>query len=174
MLGGLAFKEVVRSGLERMIIVSRTEGCPGWFSFADDAELLRRCSFIAAEDAASGMAHSLRAGLSAAVGERELDAVIVILADQPFVHAEMIERLLNGFQSDRTLDYVASGEAGTAKPPVLLSASMFEAVMKLQGDEGARKLLLNPRYKGRIVEAEPECFLDLDTPEDVQNIQTIL
>ncbi|MDF2960826.1 MAG: xanthine dehydrogenase [Paenibacillus sp.] len=124
---------------------------------------------MAAENAGLGMAHSLHAGLDAAVEREAPDAIIVLLADQPFIHERMINRLIETFEADLTLDYVASGDQGIPKPPVLLASSMFGALRKLQGDEGARKLLMKPGFRGLVLEEQdPWCFADLDTPEDIE------
>jgi molybdenum cofactor cytidylyltransferase len=178
MLGGLALQEAVRSGLDRIVVVSRYEGCPEWFPFPDESDVRDRCVFAAAPEASRGMAYSLHAGLSAAIGLSEGDddkasAVVVLLADQPMIHAELINRLIMEFTMDPKLDYVAAGDSGTAKPPVLLAASMFDAVMSLKGDEGARRLLLSPDYQGMLITAESGLFLDMDTPADVENIWRI-
>ncbi|WP_311764870.1 nucleotidyltransferase family protein [Paenibacillus agricola] len=169
--GGLAIEQALQvEKLERIVVVSRVAGYPSWLNASEEPVYLQRCSFIEAKDADLGLAHSLRAGLSAALHHSKPDAVLVMLADQPFIRAELLDQLIFEYQADRALDYVAAGDAGIGKPPVLLAASMFNALMKLQGDEGARKLLLKPGFRGKVVEAEARCFLDLDTPEDVEAI----
>ncbi|MEK3723828.1 nucleotidyltransferase family protein [Paenibacillus sp. FSL H8-0034] len=174
MLGGLALQEAVRSGLDRIVVVSRYEGCPEWFPFPEESDVRDRCAFVAAPEASRGMAYSLHAGLSAAIGLSEGDddkvsAVVVLLADQPMIHAELINRLIMEFTMNPELDYVAAGDSGIAKPPVLLAASMFDAIMSLKGDEGARWLLRCPDYRGKLVATESGLFLDLDTPANVES-----
>ncbi|WP_246313399.1 nucleotidyltransferase family protein [Paenibacillus foliorum] len=173
-IGGYAFSRVMESRLDRIVVVLNEEGLPDWLPHReDDSHLQQRCRFVVAEEAERGMAYSLRAGLQAAVEEWDApDAVIVVLADQPFITTEMIDRLIGVFESDSSLDYVASGDAGVAKPPVLLAASMFGALRGLQGDEGARKLLLKPEFHGRVLaELDQRLFVDVDTPQDLERFK---
>jgi molybdenum cofactor cytidylyltransferase len=173
-MGSWALKEATLSSLDLLVVVSRKDGYPDWLSSTDGGmDWENRCSFVTAIDADLGMAYSLRVGLSAAVAQNDPDAVVVLLADQPLIYAAMIERLIAEFAARRTLDYVASGDDGFAKPPMLLASSMFEAVMKLEGDEGARKLLHQPAFRGKVLEvADPARFVDLDTPQDVEGFMT--
>ena len=93
---------------------------------------------VVADDWATGMSASLRAGLAAADGARY---VVLHLVDTPDVGAEVIARVLAAAQS------AASGLAratfgGRPGHPVVIERSHVAALMEtLHGDEGARRFL---------------------------------
>ncbi|MCI4660863.1 MAG: nucleotidyltransferase family protein [Neomegalonema sp.] len=112
-----------------------------------------------------GMAHSLRAGLQAASGQA--DAVLVALADMPGIDAQLIARLLAGFDPEEGREIIrpvaASGPPGQ---PVLFGRRFFEALLALSGDNGARSVLAeHPEFVTDIAVADPRQLADLDTPE---------
>jgi molybdenum cofactor cytidylyltransferase len=173
-LGGLAMKQAYLSNLNAIVVVTRPVDTLGWLSqvyFARDQ--LKRCLKVVCEEADQGMAYSLRCGLDSAqlLGA---DGVVVMLADQPLISVEMINRLIDEFAGNPQLDYVASGDGLRKKPPVLWSKSMFGKLKLLEGDEGARSILDSSEYEGIIV-GEPLSyrFLDVDTLEDVERILTM-
>jgi CTP:molybdopterin cytidylyltransferase MocA len=91
---------------------------------------------IVAGDWGEGMAASLRAGVAAM---RDLDGVVVALADQPWISAEAVARVARSAQPG--CDAARATYDGRPGHPVLLSSSLFESVDALRGDQGARELL---------------------------------
>ncbi len=93
---------------------------------------------IVCPDWDEGMAASLRAGVEAA-RSAGAEAIIVTLGDQPRVGAEAIARVLgarggpNG--SSRA---VRASYDGVPGHPALLEDSLFDDLLALHGDEGAR------------------------------------
>lgn len=172
-LGAFALEEALRSTLERIYVVTRKGQSSDWLPLSFyEAEAAGRARQVVCPEAESGMSHSLQSGLMAACETSLPEAVVVMLADQPLIKAEMIERLIRSFQGNRTLDYCAAGHLGLPKPPVLLSRTMFSSIGKLTGDVGARSLFMEPHYCGMIQE-EPDIhrFMDADTPEDIEQIR---
>ncbi len=92
---------------------------------------------------ADGMGGSIAAGLAeletAAEGPR-VDAVIVILCDQPLLTEEIIGQLIVQFQATGQ-QVVASAYAGTQGVPALFSRAIFPQLLALRGASGARELL---------------------------------
>jgi molybdenum cofactor cytidylyltransferase len=118
-------------------------------------------------DFETGLASSLRAGLNATPAD--VGAAVVLLGDMPNVDAALIDRLIDAFEAASQARAVAPAQNGRRGNPVLLARSLFEAALRLKGDEGARRLLaaLKP---GQIVEIEAagsDAFFDVDTPEDL-------
>lgn len=163
-LGGYGLRSALESRIRPIIAVTKPGPIPDWLSKSD----ARRGNIhVAAEEAELGMAHSIRAGLTEAM-EYVPKAVIIQLADQPLVTSKMLERLVTRWEIEPELDYTAYWKDGASTPPALLAASMFPSLLKLSGDEGARKLLLEPRFKGAFLQAEQESWLmDVDTEEDL-------
>jgi molybdenum cofactor cytidylyltransferase len=114
---------------------------------------------------ASGVASSLRAGIAALPPDAA--GAIVLLADMPAVTAALIDRLIAAFAARQdTLAAIPVG-AGRRGNPVLLSADLFPSVAKLDGDEGARRLLATLPAE-RLIEVPIDDFgatLDVDTPD---------
>ena len=92
---------------------------------------------------ADGMGGSIAAGLaeleSAAEGPR-VDAVVVMLCDQPLVSEEIIGQLIVQFQATHQ-PVVASAYAGTQGVPALFGREIFPELLALRGASGARELL---------------------------------
>jgi molybdenum cofactor cytidylyltransferase len=92
---------------------------------------------------ADGMGGSIAAGLTdleTAAEAPRVDAVIVILCDQPLLTDEIIGQLIVQFQATGQ-PVVASTYAGTQGVPALFSRELFPQLLALRGASGARELL---------------------------------
>ena len=120
-------------------------------------------SFIDNPAYATGMASSLKAGVAAAPGSSA--AAVVLLADMPLVRTGTIDALIAAFgRAADEIDAVVPVYEGRRGNPVLLSRTLFEAVGKLEGDEGARKLLGRPGVRvATCAVDDPGIMLDIDT-----------
>lgn len=103
-----------------------------------------------------GMGTSLALGAARAV-ELDADALLVCLADMPFVTQAHVEALLAG-----DADAVVSAAAGVRTPPAVFARELLPALATLTGDQGARHLLKS----AATVAARPEIVRDFDTPDD--------
>jgi molybdenum cofactor cytidylyltransferase len=171
-LGSIALKQAIVSDLDRIIIVTKNEDNMDWLpNECIEDELGGRCQRVVCHEAAQGIAYSLRSGLAAAQA-LAATAVVVMLADQPFLTSGMINRLIEQYRKNPRLQFIASGDGKQKKPPILWEQSMFALIMSLKGDEGARFFLESPDYNG-IAVAEPlhYRFLDADTVEDIEEIK---
>lgn len=115
-------------------------------------------------DFASGLASSVRAGLAALPGTAP--GVVVSLGDMPNVTAGVIDRLAQVFAESSDALAVVPTLLGQRGNPVLLARALFPEVEKLDGDQGARRLL--DAAGDAIVEVpldDPAIALDVDTPE---------
>ena len=123
-------------------------------------------------DADQGMGHSLAHAVRAA-RERwpDLQGVLVMPADMPWVQADSVRAVAEALMSGRTnaqcgivIAITAQGERGH---PVGFDERHFDALQALQGDAGARKMLtlLNPVT---LVLDDPGIVRDVDTPEDLE------
>jgi molybdenum cofactor cytidylyltransferase len=124
---------------------------------------------IANPDYAAGQSTSLRAGI-AALGQ-DVDAVVVLLGDQPFVTAAIVEQLVAEWRSSEAL-IVAPTYAGQRGNPVLFARAVFPELLAVQGDQGARAVLATDRLRVHLVpfnDARP--LADIDTPEDYERLR---
>jgi molybdenum cofactor cytidylyltransferase len=116
----------------------------------------------------TGMASSLQCGLRAM--RPEMEAAVVLLGDQPLVGSRTIASLLRAWRSEgsRPAAAVADGAGGWA-PPVILSRELWDELMELKGDAGARHILQGRPELLDIVPA-PGKVDDIDTPADYAKI----
>jgi molybdenum cofactor cytidylyltransferase len=114
-------------------------------------------------DYAQGMNTSLRAGLHAV--RPEVDAVVVLLADQPFVDSAVIDALIDRYEeSGATI--VRPRYGGQPGNPVLWDRALFDELIAQEGDQGGRALL--QQHASEIAWLDlPDGTLqtDVDTPE---------
>ena len=110
-----------------------------------------------------GMSTSIRAGVAALSSESE--AVVILLADQPRITAEVINRLIDTYlQEGKRI--VASAYRGAVGVPVLFDAALYLELLTLEGDAGARSVIETYPQHGVAVALE-DGWQDVDTPEDL-------
>lgn len=90
---------------------------------------------VVCDEWADGQAASLRCGLAALAG---VDAVVVVLGDQPGITAEAIEAIV---AADGDEGAVRATYGGVPGHPVLLRRPLLDRVGELHGDSGFRDLL---------------------------------
>jgi molybdenum cofactor cytidylyltransferase len=108
---------------------------------------------------ADGMSTSLRAGLRAV--RPEVDAVVVLLADQPFVTSAIIDALIDLYEQAGA-KIVRPRYGDQPGNPVLWDRSLFDELVAQTGDQGGRVLL--QKYASEIAWLE---FPDLGQQTDV-------
>ncbi|WP_282936288.1 nucleotidyltransferase family protein [Paenibacillus sp. RC67] len=164
-LGNYALAAALSSNLDYVLVVSN-EAAVEWMdnTFYNDPNK-RKWSVIRCSEAHLGQAHSLRFGVQTALA-MEAAAVMIVLADQPFISKEMINELLIRFQTNRNISFVASRYDGLARPPVIFAQRMFPELLRLQNDQGARHLIRTVTSGICIDFASPDLFIDVDTAED--------
>jgi molybdenum cofactor cytidylyltransferase len=116
-----------------------------------------------------GMASSLREGLSAL--DPHIDAALIVLADQPFILPETLDRIVDRHRRSRAQIVIPSYK-GFRGNPVLLDRSVFPEVMALDGDMGCRAIF-GSHLEG-IVKVEVEdvgILLDIDNKDDYERLQ---
>ncbi len=118
-------------------------------------------------DYRQGMASSLRRGLAAM--DPASEAFLLCLADQPGIGPEIMNTVIRTFRlADPRRGIVRPVYRGRRGHPVLIGAQYLkEALQLLQGDVGARQILLNHPEDILDVEMEGDVILkDIDTPEE--------
>jgi molybdenum cofactor cytidylyltransferase len=123
-------------------------------------------------DYAKGMATSLKAGI-AAVPETAAGALI-LLGDMPHVTPAIINRLIAAFADKPLAKAVVPMVGGQRGNPILIGRNLFDAVMQLEGDMGARKLL-DGAGDGVVEVAidDAAVLTDVDTPEALAKLERV-
>lgn len=164
-LGSFALKTALQSSLDKVLVVTTSEDCLHWF-IPQFFEPRYREKWVRVTCSKKGQSESLKCGLKVAM-KLSAKAVMIILADQPFITTKLINALIE----TKTHNYVSSCYNGIARPPVLFKSVMFNELLKLKGDEGARKIIRDELNRGLQTEFyDKNMFLDVDTPEQYEQI----
>ncbi len=116
-----------------------------------------------------GMASSIRCGLQTLVElHPETEAIIFMVADQPFVTAALLNNLMELNRNDQR-SIVASKYGSTFGTPVLFTRKFFPELMELTGDVGAKSLVRKYMNEAAFV-SFPKGEIDIDTVEDYQKL----
>jgi len=116
-----------------------------------------------------GMSSSIQHGLAALLKSNpEMQAVILMLCDQPFADTAIINQLIQA--SINKKHPVASSYNGTIGVPALFNKSHFNELLALQGNEGAKKLLI--KYTNEVHTVPfPLGMIDIDTIGDYERLE---
>lgn len=122
------------------------------------------------EDWRSGMSSSIKVGLEKLIETvAELESVILLLCDQPFVNKETISQLIETQIKTQT-QIVACKYENTIGVPALFMREMFDKLLNLTGDSGAKNLMVENSENLSTISA-PEAGFDIDTTEDFEKLQ---
>lgn len=120
--------------------------------------------FAVNPDYAQGLSTSLRAGLAAL--PPEVEGAVVCLGDMPRVTAALVDRLLAAFDPAADRRIVVPTRLGQLGNPVLWSRELFDEMLGITGDVGARHLIRAHAASVAEVEVDDDAaLLDIDTPE---------
>ena len=113
-----------------------------------------------------GIASSIHAGLLA-VNEDQPDSpgVLILACDQPRLSVAHLRNLIDAFSEQADPSIAASEYSGALGVPAAFPRRVFPYLFALQGDKGARTLLLRPPCP-LIQVAFDGGEIDIDRPED--------
>ena len=168
-LGSLALETALQSSLDAIYIITKEADDVAWLPI--DMKTNAKCTILPCSTAHEGQSESLKCGIQQAQADH-MEAVIVMLADQPFITIQMLEEMMTCMKSNPTCTFVATSVEKVIMPPVLLSSSMYAALLTLQGDAGAKSLLQGEFLrKGTLLPcADQRMVFDVDTQEDYQSL----
>jgi molybdenum cofactor cytidylyltransferase len=117
-----------------------------------------------------GLGTSIRCGLRHQLDLRpQLDAVVLLACDQPFVEARVITSLVAHWENSGKA-IAACRYAGTLGIPALFDCACFESLLALPDASGAKTLIES--RSGDVVQIEFEKgAIDIDTPFDFQRLR---
>jgi len=118
-------------------------------------------------DPGEGMGSSIRRGVE--VVSPDAQGVVVLLADQPFVTAEVIDHLIETAAGEGRR-IVASAYHQTVGVPAYFHRALFLELLTLEGDRGARSVIEGYPKEGVAVPLPEGAAADIDTSEDLSAI----
>ncbi|WP_029871694.1 nucleotidyltransferase family protein [Rhizobium leguminosarum] len=123
-------------------------------------------TFIDNPDYASGMASSLKAGFSSRDAD-SAEGILVMLADMPGISTAHLDAVISAFRNAGGEAVVRAVSHGKPGNPIILPRSLNQAVLRLEGDVGARDIIATSALPVRDVDVGDAALLDVDTPEEV-------
>lgn len=165
-----AIKPLVRVGGRPMLCLVldalREAGLPALLVTGAHADAVRAMAgdvpVVHAPDHRLGMAHSLRAGLAAMPADWA--GALVVLADMPLVRADTLAALARALADGAGA--VVPVHRGRRGNPAGFARAAVPALMGLEGDAGARRLLDRLNVLEVAVD-DPGVLMDVDRPEDI-------
>lgn len=113
-----------------------------------------------------GQSTSVKTGIRAL--HKNIEAVIFILADQPFMNKSILDALIDAYRETQkpiiipTINHLHTN-------PVLFARKTFDELLKLSGDIGGRKLFHS--FDSLILPwTDKKLLLDIDTNEDYKHL----
>ena len=123
--------------------------------------------FAVAEDHASGMGHSIAAGIRAVPPEWQ--AAIICLGDMPLISPTLLRRMADDASASSIVIPTFEGRRGN---PVLWGRDYFPLLEQLHGDGGARGLFEHLAGSLTFLPWRDDSILrDFDTPAALQGLQ---
>ncbi len=115
-----------------------------------------------------GMSTSVITGLKAV--EVEASAIMLFLADQPFIDSQVINRLLEEFKYHNK-GIIIPTYRGKRGHPVIISLKYKAELLSLKGDIGAREIISRHSEDVHEVKVDaPGVTMDIDTQEEYDSI----
>jgi len=115
-----------------------------------------------------GMGSSLALG-SEAMAHSGVDAVLILLADQPAISEMTLQKIFEQMQPPE-ITIVISDTGEVTGPPALFHRIHFEELSQLSGDCGAKKIAMKYTEETMFIKA-PEAQWDIDDPYVWANFQ---
>jgi molybdenum cofactor cytidylyltransferase len=116
-----------------------------------------------------GMASSIVAGMHAGINyNKDIENIIIAVSDQPFVSSSLFKELYKTHE-EGIRHIIACAYADTVGTPVLFTRKYFDDLLSLQGDEGAKKILLANTDDVATIDF-PQGKVDIDTQKDYEEL----
>jgi molybdenum cofactor cytidylyltransferase len=132
-------------------------------------DLAPRCRVVVNPDYAQGINTSLKAGVAALPATA--GAVVVMLADMPFVTSDMIATLITRYR-DGTAPLVISDFEGVNAPPQLYDRALFPELQTMEGEGCGKVVVRRHRTEAAVVAWPAVALTDLDVPDDYERVRS--
>lgn len=129
------------------------------------------CRIVVNPDYTRGINSSLKAGVAAL--PTTAAAGVVLLADMPFVTAEMIATLVARYRTS-TAPLIISDYEGVNAPPMLYDRALFQELLTMEGEGCGRQVVRRHRTEAVVVEWPVAALTDLDVPNDYERVRSLL
>ena len=129
-------------------------------------EIPEQFELIDNTDWALGLSQSIRAGVRHVSDHREIDAIFIFLADQPFIQANDMNRMI-ALYLEHPERCVATSYDAQPGVPAIFPRKYFPSLLNLSGDKGAKPFL--DQLGSEIILYRHQGIADVDTWSDYQD-----
>jgi molybdenum cofactor cytidylyltransferase len=137
----------------------------------EQSGLSARCVFNAAFQ--EGQFSSLLTGLNA-VDRPEVEALLLALVDAPLFSADTVRAVVHRFEQTHA-PVVRAVRASEHGHPVLIARALFAELRAADPSRGAKPIVrANASAAGDVEVVDPGAFIDIDTPEDYEQLPALL
>lgn len=158
------------SNLDRIVLVLGYES-DTIIEALDVALKHQKLQTVVNPDYKEGMSGSLKFGLNSV--KDQYPSIMVILGDQPLIGVQTINRMIDAFRlSPKPIcQAVNKGRQGH---PVCFSKPVYQALLEITGDQGARQVIKNNADNIHYLEVpESTAFEDIDNCADLERVTEI-
>ncbi|MEE2879667.1 MAG: NTP transferase domain-containing protein [Pseudomonadota bacterium] len=118
--------------------------------------------------AVKGQSSSLISGLRELLPDAQVQQALILLADMPDIPEAHLHKLQRAIDHGASAAMTSAG--GKLMPPAIFRREQFDALMKLEGDRGARSVF-EALENTAVVPLSPELAFDIDTIEDLKSAE---
>ena len=130
------------------------------------------CRTVVNTDYARGINSSLKTGIANLPAT--VDAVVVMLADMPFVSADMIASLVERYHARGRPPLVISDYDGVNAPPMLYDRALFPELQTMEGEGCGKVVVKRHRSEAEVLHWPAGKLADLDVPSDYEQARLTL
>jgi molybdenum cofactor cytidylyltransferase len=102
--------------------------------------------------------------------QERADALVVVLADMPFVTAEMIAALVERYRATRA-PLVVSHYGDVQAPPTLYDRALFAELLQIPGERCAKQVVRRHEPEAVVVDWPAAALRDIDVPADYEDVR---
>ncbi|MBS1953046.1 MAG: nucleotidyltransferase family protein [Cyanobacteria bacterium SZAS-4] len=118
----------------------------------------------------NGLSSSIQCAVKFAIAE-DATHVLLLACDQPFVDSSLVQKLLDSANAlSHKTDIIACKYENSAGIPAVFPAIFFDHLLKLEGDKGAKSIILTSSTP--VLIDFPNGSRDIDFREDLNKLET--
>lgn len=114
-----------------------------------------------------GLSHTIALGLT---GLRDCAGVLFLVADQPLLRRESVERLIRTWR-EQPEKIAALSHGGVRGNPCLFPARFFPELLELRGDQGGSAVIRRHEDQLLLLEVPEAELTDVDTQADLEALR---
>lgn len=115
-----------------------------------------------------GISSSIKKGVEHIINSYDPEFIGIAVADQPFINSSLLDQLLDSCMAS-SITVFSSYDGKTTGVPAVFIRKDRDKLLGLEGDRGARALLMDNKLDHEVVEF-PAGLIDIDTDEDYQEL----